>query len=359
MAVKATRPRPIVAERALRIVSALLIVSGLGVLVYLNVSDWMARIESERNISTLEARLDEAGSAERLGLLEQAELYNQKLIGKKVAEQVLPYAEQLKCRREPMMGYIEIPKISVRLPIYHGTADAELMSGVGHLEDSSLPIGGEGTRCVLLGHSGMANTRMLDDAKDLTIGDSFVIWVLNEPHAYEVYDVQTVLPEQVRDCVKIDPRRDLATLVTCTPYGINSHRLLVHAQRCAYVPETSDALGSVPRANERNVPLALAIGMVGASTFAGLAGRSIRRRREAEAGFRRVLGAKCQSTWPGAGPAHARADVRESRRHPSVRVCQRGGRVPAHGPAPTPAKHPKRGIERGASRTGTAEWKGL
>ena len=325
------RTRATTARQVVRVISTLLVIVGLAVLVGLNASDWYAQYLAARNISTFSAQFDDEDDPERLRCLEQAEVYNAKLAGKSPGDTVLPYDEQLTYRGEPMMGYVEIPRIALKLPVYHGTAEAELMSGAGHLEGSSLPIGGMGTHCVLLGHSGMANTRMFDDVRKLGIGDVFVIWTLNDPHAYEVYDVQTVLPDQVRSHIGIEDGEDLATLVTCTPYGINSHRLLVHARRCPYDEGAVASAGSVDTyANARSVPLALAVFMVALSACTGLAGRSLRRRRRAERDFKRALGGACRLASFADGPAHAQ--VRE-------------------------AKSKNRGFHAGPSRRRTIDWK--
>ena len=131
------------------------------------------------------------------------------------------------------MGYVEIPKIQVNLPIYHGT-DAEVLDrGVGHLLGSSLPVGGENTHTILSGHSGMASQKMFTDLDQLAPGDVFYLNVLNETLAYQVTEINTVLPYET-ELLGIVPGEDLCTLVTCTPYGINTHRLLVCGSRIPY-----------------------------------------------------------------------------------------------------------------------------
>ena len=143
------------------------------------------------------------------------------------------YENQLDIAGNGIMGYVEIPKIQVNLPIYHGT-DAEVLDrGVGHLLGSSLPIGGENTHTILSGHSGMASQKMFTDLEQLVPGDVFYLNVLNETLAYQVTEVNTVLPYET-DLLGIVPGEDLCTLVTCTPYGINTHRLLVHGSRIPY-----------------------------------------------------------------------------------------------------------------------------
>ncbi|MDR1017787.1 MAG: class C sortase [Lachnospiraceae bacterium] len=140
------------------------------------------------------------------------------------------YNQVLNLTGDGMMGHIEIPKINVHLPIYHGTDKKALLKGVGHLEESHLPIGGKGTHAVLTGHTGMEAAKYFTDLTNLKQGDKFYIKVLDETHAYEISQIKKVLPDQVNDLVPVSDK-DLVTLVTCTPYGINSHRLLVTGER--------------------------------------------------------------------------------------------------------------------------------
>ena len=143
------------------------------------------------------------------------------------------YGNQLDIAGNGIIGYVEIPKIQVNLPIYHGT-DAEVLDrGVGHLLGSSLPVGGKNTHTILSGHSGMASQKMFTDLEQLTQGDVFYLNVLGETLAYQVTEINTVLPYET-DLLGIVPGEDLCTLVTCTPYGINTHRLLVRGSRIPY-----------------------------------------------------------------------------------------------------------------------------
>ncbi len=140
------------------------------------------------------------------------------------------YAHQLNITGSGIMGYVEIPSIAVTLPIYHGTADATLEKGVGHLLGSSLPVGGLGTHAVLTGHSGMASQKMFSDLEQLKTGDVFYLDVLGERLAYQVDDIHVVQPYDT-SLLEIVPGEDYCTLVTCTPYGVNTHRLLVRGSR--------------------------------------------------------------------------------------------------------------------------------
>lgn len=143
------------------------------------------------------------------------------------------YDSILNLTGDGIMGYIEIPKINVHLPIYHGTGDSSLSKGVGHLLGSSLPVGGKSTHIILSGHSGMASQTMFTDLEQLNIGDVFYLHVLDETLAYQVMEVYTVLPSDT-SLLGIWEGEDCCTLVTCTPYGVNTHRLLVTASRIPY-----------------------------------------------------------------------------------------------------------------------------
>ncbi|MBE6984469.1 MAG: class C sortase [Ruminococcaceae bacterium] len=147
------------------------------------------------------------------------------------------YRKQLDISGNGIMGYIEIPDIGCSLPIYHGTDDSVLQIAVGHLEGTSLPAGGLGSHCVLSGHRGLPSADLFTDIDKLAPGDVFTLNVLDQTLTYEVFEILTVLPHEL-DALKIESDRDLCTLVTCTPYGINTHRLLVKAQRIENAEET-------------------------------------------------------------------------------------------------------------------------
>ena len=151
------------------------------------------------------------------------------------------YDELLNLHGSGLMGYVEIPKIEVNLPIYHGTSEDVLQKGIGHLFGSSLPIGGEGFHSVLTGHSGLAGKRLFSDLDQLAPGDTFFLHILGETLAYEVTEINTVLPYETELLLAV-PGEDLCTLVTCTPYGVNSHRLLVRGSRVPYEKAMEEAL---------------------------------------------------------------------------------------------------------------------
>lgn len=220
------------------LIFAVCIVLALGVTLYPLVSN----IVGEKYMSIIETRYDKAvekmNNLEIIAEKEKAVLYNKTLQGgtanafsrEALAQAEESYTSLLNVRGDGIMGYIQIPTIGVDLPIYHGTAEETLDRGVGHLLGSSLPVGGIGTHCVLTGHSGLAGTRMFSDLDQLRKGDVFYIRVLDETHAYMILDINTVLPEDT-SLLSIDPNRESVTLVTCTPFGINTHRLLIRGER--------------------------------------------------------------------------------------------------------------------------------
>lgn len=175
--------------------------------------------------------------------LEKARKYNQNLSenttlidpfnSKNNQEKDDGYEKLLSIGGSDAMASIEIPAIDIKLPIYHGTSDEVLQKGIGHLKGSSLPIGGKGTHAVLTGHSGLSSSKMFTDINQLSKGDVFYIHILNETLAYKVDQIKTVLPDEISD-LTINPKEDYVSLVTCTPNGINSHRLLVRGTRIDY-----------------------------------------------------------------------------------------------------------------------------
>lgn len=159
------------------------------------------------------------------------------------------YSELLNLSGDGLMGYVEIPSIEVYLPIYHGTSDYVLQNGVGHLENTSLPIGGEGTHTVLSAHSGLSDKKLFTDLILLEEGDVFYLHVLDRTLAYQVDQIQTVLPYET-ESLQIVSGQDYVTLVTCTPYGVNSHRLLVRGRSIPYVPEEKGTAQPLPRESQ-------------------------------------------------------------------------------------------------------------
>ncbi len=209
---------------------------GLSLLLYPTISNWWNSNHQSQAVATyteVVSTLDESKYEEKW---QAAEEYNKKLAAKKeqnvflTTEQQEEYNSQLKVEETDAMGYIEIPIIDCVLPMYHGTDEEELQAGVGHIEWTSLPVGGESTHSVISGHRGVPSAKLLSNLDKVVEGDFFVLHVLNERLTYQVDQILIVEPEDVKD-LYIEEGKDLCTLVTCTPYGVNSHRLLVRGHR--------------------------------------------------------------------------------------------------------------------------------
>ena len=191
--------------------------------------------------------LEALGDREIREARQSAIAYNESLLPIRYDQEALQaaaesYDELLNLHGSGLMGYVEIPKIDVNLPIYHGTSEEVLQKGIGHLLGSSLPIGGAGCHFVLTGHSGVAGMRLFSDLDQLSPGDVFFLRVLGETLAYQVVEINTVLPYET-DLLLAVPGEDLCTLVTCTPFGVNTHRLLVRGSRIPY--EKAEAVAEV------------------------------------------------------------------------------------------------------------------
>ena len=238
------------------IVLVLILLVGLSLLLYPSVSDYWNSFHSSRAISAYAedvANLDEAQYEE---MWSAARAYNRALAERSTNfalsdAQKEEYEKLLDISGVGIMGYLEIPELNMSLPIYHGTEESVLQIAAGHLEWSSLPVGGESSHCVISGHRGLPSAKLFTDLDKLQEGDVFVLRVLDEVLTYEVDQIRVVEPSQVSD-LEIVEGSDLCTLVTCTPYGINTHRLLVRGHRIENIQEsqtirvTSDAMQIEP-----------------------------------------------------------------------------------------------------------------
>lgn len=223
------------------IVLVLILLVGLSLILYPSVSDYWNSFHQSRAIVCYAETVSEIGGDAYDAMWQAAQDYNEKLsrIGirwKLSDEERSEYEALLDVTGTGIMGYIEIPQIKCSLPIYHGTAESALQIAVGHLEGSSLPVGGEGSHCLLSGHRGLPSARLFTDLDKLREGDVFLLRTLDETLSYEVDQIRIVLPFEL-DELKIEPGRDYCTLITCTPYGVNSHRLLVRGHRVENAPE--------------------------------------------------------------------------------------------------------------------------
>lgn len=227
-------------------VSCLVFLLALGITLYpIIANQYNARHQSEIH-TRYRQEVENTDTAAIAQVKENAIRYNEALVsadpfsGDAIEQASKGYADQLNLTGDEVMGYVRIPKIGVTLPIYHGTSDATLELGVGHLLGSSLPVGGESTHTILSGHSGMASQKMFSDLPELETGDVFYLEILGETLAYQVYAINTVLPYDT-SLLAITPEADYCTLVTCTPFGVNTHRLLVRGTRIPYSEEEKAA----------------------------------------------------------------------------------------------------------------------
>ncbi len=234
----------------------LILLAGLSLLLYPTVSDYWNSFHASRAISSYAETVANLNEEQYEVMWDAAQRYNQALAEQGIdftmtEEQKAEYESLLDVSGTGIMGYIEIPKLSVSLPIYHGTDESVLQVAVGHLEWSSLPVGGESSHCVISGHRGLPSAKLFTDLDELQEGDVFMLRVLDEVLTYEVDEISIVEPSQVSE-LQIVEGSDLCTLVTCTPYGINTHRLLVRGHRIENNQEsngirvTSDAVQIEP-----------------------------------------------------------------------------------------------------------------
>ena len=217
----------------------LIFLVGLGFISYPTVSNLWNQAHQSRAIATYIKQVEKLDDSENKKMLKAARKYNKSLLKKsdhwKLSKKdKKKYESLLDVSGTGIMGYIEVPKIDCSLPIYHGTDEGALQIAIGHLEGSSLPVGGKSTHCVLSGHRGLPSARLFTDLDQMEEGDIFILNILGRKLAYEVDQIKVVLPEEMSD-LEIEEGKDLCTLVTCTPYGINTHRLLVRGHRTEYV----------------------------------------------------------------------------------------------------------------------------
>ena len=224
--------------------------AGLSLLLYPSLSDYWNSFHASQAVATYSEEVRNLNADKYDRLIGEAREYNAALPGRYKAfflseSDRSTYNALLDVNGTGVMGYIEIPTIQISLPIYHGTEDEVLQIAVGHLDWSSLPVGGEGTHCVLSGHRGLPSAKLFTNLDKLVAGDKFVIRVLDEVMTYEVDQILIVEPNDL-SALALEKGKDLCTLVTCTPYGVNSHRLLVRGHRVENESEeirvTSDAM---------------------------------------------------------------------------------------------------------------------
>ena len=238
------------------VILVFLLLIGLSLLLYPSVSDYWNSFHQTRAIATYAENVAKLDNNQYDQLWEEARVYNEALCFRSnpyylSEEQKAQYESLLDVSGLGVMGYIEIPEIDVSLPIYHGTEESVLQVAVGHLDWTSLPVGGESTHCVLSGHRGLPSAKLFTNLDKLQAGDIFLLRVLDEVLTYEVDQILIVEPQET-GALRIEKGKDYCTLVTCTPYGLNTHRLLVRGHRIDNIEEaktvrvTADAIQIEP-----------------------------------------------------------------------------------------------------------------
>ena len=258
-------------KKVKRIITNILItvimIAGLGILLYPTFSDWWNKRRNASLITEYQQIMAQVDDDTYEKILADARAYNDQhtyntFIDVFEDEEAYmlhhPYDQLLDPTGNHVMGYLDVPKIGQKLAIKHGTAESTLQNAVGHVEGSSLPIGGEDTHAVLAGHRGLPSAKILSDADQLEIGDKFFLYVLDETLAYEIDQIEIVLPDDA-EFLQIEKGQDLVTLLTCTPYGVNSHRMLIRGHRIPYEEEDVKEQARQRRLPERERPVVIAV----------------------------------------------------------------------------------------------------
>jgi sortase A len=235
-------------SRIISVIMGIVLIVGVSCLLYAPIKDWWDRLQQDKEISTYEVAVAQTDDTKIKEMWDKAVAYNEKLKDKPVSytlsdEETAEYNSLLDVSGTGIMGYVEVKKQNIRLPIYHGTSEGVLQIAVGHLTGSSLPTGGAGTHSVLTGHTGLISAKLFTDIDQMEEGDTFTVTVLDHVLTYQVDQIKVVLPSELY-ALRIEDGQDYTTLVTCTPYGVNSHRLLVRGHRIA-TPESADKAKSV------------------------------------------------------------------------------------------------------------------
>lgn len=242
-------------KHASTIILVMVMVIGLSLMLYPTVADWWNDKHQSKAIAVYDSELANMSQEDYTKVFEDAVAYNQRLRQLDFPlmhyDEVPGYGGYLNVTTDGIMGYIDIPSIDVKLPIYHGTSDGVLQIGVGHVQGTSLPTGGESTHSVLSAHRGLPSARLFTDLDRVQIGDTFTLTIIDRVLTYQVDQILTVLPHEVEPLYVVEGE-DYCTLVTCTPYGVNSHRMLVRGTRIENVQEvktrrvTADAVQIEP-----------------------------------------------------------------------------------------------------------------
>ncbi|KJL24292.1 Sortase family protein [Microbacterium azadirachtae] len=278
---------------------ALISLLGVGVALYPSTASWFSAIQEAEQVARYGNDVKAIGPAARQEALELADAYNRALqSGAEVkANQRIPvdtgaqiptgfdYNQLLAANPYGLMGRILIPSINVDLPINHGTSDATLLNSIGHLEGTSLPIGGLGTHAVLAGHRGLASATLFNDLDKVALGEKIILDVFGETLTYKIVDIKIVDPEQTKALDPV-PGKDLVTLVTCTPIGINSQRILVTGERVVPTSVTDQTAAKAPPGSPSFPGWAIGMGaaLLAAGTYVWWFGRPVKRRHRSPRG---------------------------------------------------------------------------
>lgn len=236
-------------EKLSFLIFVIMIILGIAIILYPVISNHLSKINYQEIIDNYDFKVAKQKNSYNEQLVNEARKYNSSLTSlnitdvfqNQIGQSSSEYFSVLNVDNNGMMGYISIPKIDVKIPIYHGTSSDILQKGVGHLEGSSIPIGGENTHTVLSAHRGLPSSRLFTDLDQLKVGDTFYIHILDEVLAYRVNQVLVVEPSDI-DFLQIVKGKDYVTLVTCTPYAINTHRLLVRGERIEYSAQEEESI---------------------------------------------------------------------------------------------------------------------
>lgn len=213
----------------------LIFLVGMGILLYPNISDYINQKNSSKVIATYDEELAQMEEEERKQILQDATAYNYQLMQdggrfSMTEEEKKEYMTTLDIDGKGMMGYLKVPKLGINVPVMHTTDESVLQTAVGHVEGTSMPVGGNGSHAALSAHTGLPSAVLFTYLEEMEVGDEFTVYILGEAHKYVIDQIKVVLPGDTSD-LAIDPNEDYITLITCTPYGQNTHRLLVRGKR--------------------------------------------------------------------------------------------------------------------------------
>ena len=219
----------------LSVIMLVMLLVGIGLLTYPSIANYWNQFHQTRAIMSYSETVENMDPEQYKKILESARKYNERLAETGIKwlmtdEERAAYEKELNIDGSGIMGYISMPKFHIRLPIYHGTEESVLQTAIGHLEGTSLPVGGESTHCQISGHRGLPSARLFTDLDKIREGDTWTMTILNETLTYECDQIRIVEPEDLSE-LQIIEGEDLCTLITCTPYGINTHRLLIRGHR--------------------------------------------------------------------------------------------------------------------------------